>query len=205
MSQNLDMNIDNLSCIPTKTECIIVDKVYAHCRFRECFERVEADIEFGKFKDIRFKPGFIVDGSLSVDDIPNEKYFKRVQFTLRIPYEITRRNGSIKEGYLPDITKDVKIFIPPARDEFDFRIVVETSAELLTKPIQQCDKVIFAVGVFVIIKVVGRVQLLIPAFGFCPTPDECIDFDPAEELCEAFDKQEFPQFFPPQAEDIEWE
>lgn len=186
----------------TENVCIITDKVYAHCQQRECFPDIEETIE-GTFKCIKFKPGFIVPSTLIVTPIDNRPNFKRVRFTLRIPYEITNTDGEVEEGFLPDILKDIVLFIPDeVRDEFDFRIVVETSSRVLGEVIQSNGTINFAVGVFVIVKVVGRVQLLIPAFGFCPEPPECEEFSPDGDICDNFDYLPFPDFFPPQFEDI---
>ncbi len=185
----------------TETVCIITDKVYSHCQQRECFANFTVDIEEGTYDSITFGPGFIVEGSLVVNELENRDNFKRVRFTLRIPFTITRTDGTTFEGFLPDILKDIIIFIPPARDEFDFRIVTETSSKVLDTPTQTNTTVSFAVGIFIIVKVVGRVQLLIPAYGFCPEPPECEQFRP-QDICETFDYESFPDFFPPQFEDI---
>ncbi|EOC99962.1 hypothetical protein [Caldisalinibacter kiritimatiensis] len=188
----------------TENVCIITDKVYAHCQQRECFPDVEVDLEGKKFESIKFKPGFIVPNTLVVTELTNRPNFKRVRFTLRIPYEITTKEGSVIEGFLPDILKDIVLFIPDdVRDEFDFRIVVETSSKVLDGVIESDGTINFAVGVFIIVKVVGRVQLLIPAYGFCPEPPECEEFSPDGDICERFFEYEpFPDFFPPQFEDI---
>lgn len=183
-------------------DCIIADKVYFSCSQRHCIPKVEKILESGKtFDTIRFKPGFIVPNTLIVTDIVNAAPFsKRVQFTLRIPYEIIYTDGTRKEFFLSDIKKDIILLIPDARDEFTFEIVVETRSEILGTPIVSGGKVTFAVGVFVIIKVVGRVQLLIPVIDFCPTPPECEEFTP-EDICENFDYLPFPKFYPDQIED----
>ena len=186
----------------TETVCIITDKVYAHCQQRECFPNIEVDIDGKTFSTIRFRPGFIVDNTLVVSDIQNRPNFKRVRFTLRIPFEVIATDGTVINGFLPDIFKDIILFIPDARDEFDFRIVVETSSKVLGQPTQRGGTLSFAVGVFIIVKVVGRVQLLIPAFGFCPEPPECEEFSPEGDICETFDYEPFPDFFPPQFEDL---
>ena len=201
MTNEFDLNLN--SCQPTETvpECIIVDKVYASCQQRECFPLVEVDLDDKKFSSIRFKPGFIVPGTLTVSDIENRPNFRRVRFTLRIPFEIITTDGCKVEGFLPDIFKDIILFIPDARDEFEFRIVVETSSKVLGQPMQSGGKLSFAVGVFIITKVVGTVQLLIPAFGFCPEPPECEEFSPSN-ICDNFDYEPFPDFFPPQFEDL---
>lgn len=182
-------------------ECIIVDKVYASCQQRECFPMIEEDIDDKTFKELRFEPGFIVPNTLVVTDIENRPQFRRVRFTLRIPYKIIYTDNTFDKKFLPDIQKDVILFIPDARDEFEFKIVVETSSRELGTPAVVGEKITFAVGVFIIIKVVGTVQLLIPAFGFCPEPPECEEFSP-EGICDNFDYAPFPDFFPPQFEDI---
>ncbi len=139
--------------------------------------------------------------TLVITDIENQPNFRRVRFTLRIPFEITTTQGNVIHRFLPDIFKDIILFMPDARDEFEFRIVIETSTDVLGQPIQTGEKLTFAAGVFIITKVVGTVQLLIPTFGYCPAPDFCIEFSP-EDICDEFDYKPFPDFFPPQFDDI---
>lgn len=185
------------------TDCVIVDKVFASCQQRECFPKVEVDLKEKTFGNIKFKPGFIVSNTLIVTDIENMPNFRRVRFTLRIPFEVLDDKGRvIKEGFLPDIFKDIVLFIPDARDEFEFEIVVETKSVVLAPPIQTGDTLSFAVGVFIIVKVVGTVQLLIPTFGYCPAPEPCEEFSPSD-ICDEFDYRIFPDFFPCQMNDEE--
>lgn len=182
-------------------DCIIVDKVFASCQQRECFPEVEIDIEEETFGRIQFRPGFIVPNTLIVTDTDMEN-FRRVRFTIRIPYQVLNPAGNvIVEDFLPDIFKDIIIFIPDSRDEFDFRIIVETKSEVLA-PEEINDTVIFTVGTYIIIKVVGTVQLQIPVYGYCPTPPPCDEFNP-EDICEVFNDSEFPDFFPIQMGDLE--
>jgi hypothetical protein len=54
-------------------------------------------------------------------------------------------------------------------------------------------------GLFIIIKCELKVQLLIPAYGYCPVPDECPGS--TEDPCEAFMQYEVPDFYPPQKMD----
>lgn len=189
--------------------CIIADKVYAQCQQRECFENVVAHLPAGgcfEFLDIIFNPGKIVDGTLVVTPIPDRPNFSRVRFKIKISYTLRVRNtktGAIIciPGTLPQIEKDIVLFIPEARDEFTFEIVIETASQLLNDPIEEDGCLVFAVGVFIIVKVVGRVQLLIPEFGFCPPPDECEEFS-QDDICDIFDMEPFPPFFPTQFENI---
>ncbi len=182
-------------------DCIIADKVFASCQQRECFPEVLADVGCDDFGRIRFRPGFIVPNTLIVTDTAEEN-FRRVRFTIRVPYQVLDADGNIvDEDFLPDIFKDIIIFIPDARDEFDFRIVVETKSEVLAPPTVTDGTVIFTAGVYIIIKVVGTVQLLIPVLGYCPAPQPCEEYSP-EAICEDFEEGEFPEFFPPQLGDL---
>ncbi len=182
-------------------DCVIVDKVFAACQQRECFPGLEYNLDECDFDRIKFRPGFIVPNTLIVTDIPGRPNFRRVKFTIRIPFKVLDDKGNvIAEFFLPDVYKDVILYIPDARDEFDFRIVVETQSVLLSPPDFNNGELNITVGVFIIVKVVGTVQLLIPAYGYCPPPPACEEFSP-EDICEMFDYEEFPEFFPPQLDD----
>ena len=160
--------LDVLGCLDR--DCVIVDKVFASCQQRECFPDLEYELDdVCDFDRVRFRPGFIVPNTLNVTDVKNRPNFRRVRFTIRIPFQVLDEKGNVEEEFfLPDIQKDVILYIPDARDEFDFRIVVETQSVLLCPPEVNNGELNITVGVFIIIKVVGTVQLLIPAFGYCP-------------------------------------
>ncbi|MBM7613927.1 hypothetical protein [Alkaliphilus hydrothermalis] len=218
MAMNLNPNPEDqislekdLYCPDFKAECVIVDKVYFSCQQRECFDEVFAPLPCGgeyEFVDITFNPGEIIEDTLVITPIPNRPNFSRVRFRVRITYTLQVRDKCDPKnilsiaGELPEIQKDIIMFIPEARDEFTFQIVIETASQLLTEPVQEDGFFVFAVGVFIIAKIVGRVQLLIPAFGFCPEPPDCEEFFP-EDICIDFDEVPFPEFFPPQLEDID--
>lgn len=184
-----------------EVDCIVVDKVYAQYQDRDCLTQVEVDLKKDSFDEIRFAPGYIVPGSLIINDIPNRQHFRRVRFDLRIPYEIFFENGRSQRESLPDISKDIIMFIPDARDEFKFKIVAETSSNILGQPIIDDNSISFSAGIFMILKVVGQVQLLVPTFGFCPEPPQAIEFSQEDE-CDNFDNHLFPLFFPLQYGDI---
>lgn len=192
--------LEVLQCL--ENDCVIIDKVFASCQQRECFPDLEYDLDGCSFDRVRFRPGFIVPNTLVVTDIKGRDDFRRVRFTIRVPFQVLDEKGNVeREFFLPDIFKDIILYIPDARDEFDFRIVVETQSVLLSCPVVSGGELNLTVGVFIIVKVVGTVQLLIPTFGYCPPPPACEEFSP-EDICDMFDNVEFPDnFFPPQLGD----
>ena len=197
--------------------CIIAKKVFSHCQQRICYPNVLIPLPCGcgtvTFEKIVFSNGFIVPGSLVITPLPERPNFSRVQFAISVQYVayfINSKGCTVTyEGVLPDILKDIIIFIPDTRDEFNFDIVVETRSEILNTPIMYEDDIKVAVGVFIVVKVVGEVQLLIPAFGYCPEPPECEEYEePLEEdICKVFldfTQTPFPEdFFPPQFQDVQ--
>lgn len=185
-------------------DCIIVDKVFASCQYRECIPQSEIELGEKNFKNIKFKPGFIVPNTLILTDIENRPYFRRVRFTLRIPFQVTDEDRDLTEGFLSDIEKDIIMFIPDARDEFEFKIIVDTNTNLLGQPLKEEKKLTFAVGIFVVVKVVGTVQLLIPTLGYCPEPSIAEEYSTVDAYNE-FDSRPFPEFFPPKFEQIDFE
>lgn len=182
-----------------KNTCVIIDKVFSEYQQKNCFEDISVDIDNNNFKDIMFKPGFIIENTLMITDIESRPNFKRVRFLLKIPFEITTTNNNIIKGYLPNIAKDIIMFMPESQDEFSFNIVIETSSKLLKTPVKSNSQLNFPVGLFIIIKAVGKVQLLIPSFEFCPEPSLCEEFV-EDYIYDIFKFKDFPNFFPLQNE-----
>lgn len=189
---------------------VIADRVYASCQERESFEKVTVPIPdegYFDFANITFSPGKIIDGTLMVTPIHNRPNFSRVQYELAVQFTVKLRNtatGVIKKvhGELPVIKRDIVLYIPKARDEFKFNIIVETAAKVLADPYIEKHNMIFTVGVFIITKVLGKVQLYIPEYRFCPEPADCEEFL-HHDVCEEFEMEPFPEFFPPKLESDE--
>lgn len=196
-----------VNVIEIKPECIIVNKVYSSCKQRECLEYV-VEIPEGsyEFLGVKYNNGEIVSNSLKITKIDNND-FKRVRFKVNIQYIIKLKNlltGEIVtlEEQLPEIEKDIIMFVPKTRDEFRFEVSLETASQLLSVPLINGNTIKMVVGVFIIAKIVGEVQLLVPSFGYCPIPDECEHGIP-EDLCIDFDFRPLPEFFPKQLEDFD--
>jgi YVTN family beta-propeller protein len=195
----------------TERVCIIVEKVYASCQQRECFPTFLVELPCGHgpftFVSMTFANGIILPGSIAITPIPSRPNFSRVQFTIQIPYTLTvmdsRGHVEVLTGKLPDILKDIVLYFPPTRPEFDLNLRVETRSEVLVNPILTNTTIQMAIGSFVITKVTGLVQLMVPAFGFCPEPPLCEEFQNHElNPCLTFvdtTLTPFPSdFFPPQ-------
>jgi len=178
-----------------KTTCIIADKVYFQCQQRDYFDDINIIIGSENFKGIVFKPGFIADNTLIITDIKNRPNFKRAQFILKVPFDIINTSDGIIQSYLPDIPKNIVLFMPDSRDEFSFKVIVETDSSVLTDPIKLNNHLSFSAGVFTIIKVVGEVQLLIPSFEFRPDSSFCQDSN-TDLICDVYQIKNPPSFFP---------
>ncbi len=187
-------------------ECIVTDKVFFQCFQRECIPDFEVQLpaEGGPFTfvDITFQEGFIVPGTLTITPVENmDPTLNRVTFTLRIPFVVRVRNAEgtiISIDSFVDFFKDDIIRIPENPfDEFSFDIVLETRSEALRVAILGSTLVV-TIGSLVVIKVVGRVELVVLSLGFC-VPDRCEEFIPQDE-CEEFLNLPFTQIFPDQLE-----
>lgn len=53
-------------------------------------------------------------------------------------------------------------------------------------------------GYFIVVKCQLIVQLLIPAYDYCPTPREACEEEPEEDPCERFERAPVPKFYPDQ-------
>lgn len=197
--------------------CIIAKKVFAHAQDRICFSLVNIPIPVGAgsvtLEKMIFDNGSIVPGTLVITPLPERPNFSRAQFTITVPYRGILRAATGETvtvtGVLPNIDKDIVLFRPQTRDEFVLDIIIETRSEILNTPTVTQEVVRAAIGVFTVIKVVGEVQLLIPAFGYCPEPPECEEYEEPEDedVCKIFldfTQTPFPEdFFPPMYEDVQ--
>ncbi|MBZ4645632.1 MAG: hypothetical protein PWR27_582 [Petroclostridium sp.] len=197
-------------------ECILVDKVFDSCLKKVCFDDIKVQLPDGidpNFCDIevRFENGVIVPGSLKVlDSSVLPEGCKRIKATVVTNYIVVATcNGKCFEipGTLPEIPLDIVMYHPDTRSEFKFNIIVETRGEVLDQIVEcECNDgciLTLAIGVFVIPKVIGRVQLkLDQVFPYCVPPRECKDFSDVS-ACDDFDSAAFPDdFYPAQSQYI---
>lgn len=185
--------------------CVIVEKVYASCLQKECdpsviiplpttggpFTFVSASFLNGTIDNIIITPIAATDTA-------------RFQFTVEICFSVTLMNPGGVLVTIPNLTltfdKDIILYFPASPSEFDFNLRVETRSEVVGTPTFTATTLDLAIGSYVITKLTGCVQLLIPEYGFCPVPDLCEEFMP-DNPCERFEDSEVPDFFPPQQVD----
>lgn len=81
-------------------------------------------------------------------------------------------------------------------------VKIEMVAEALDGKLLQVDDCYFldiTLGYFLIVKSELIVQLLVPAYGYCPVPDECCEEEePEEDACYRFNHAPIPKFYPDQ-------
>jgi len=192
--KNLCLNPDFMKCpmiqnqIPPPSELgkafIMVPKVLSQYKDRICLRDFTVHIGPHGFSNISFKSGFIVDSTLQIEEIPSRPKFRRVGFSFRIPYEIVTDDNTTIEGYLPDINRDIIMYMPRDFDEFTPHIVVETNSKLLYADVETKGRLNLIIGVFIIIKSVERVTVQVPYFNLRWKYTLCIDF--LDYICEKF-------------------
>jgi len=188
------------------SECIMVDKVFDSCFQRKCEPAKAVILPDGgsyTFDSIVFHPGFIVDGSLEIT--PVRVNFSRVKFSLKVPFSLKIRDTTEDLEHVinddVDFSVDLEMYMPKGPSEFSFDILLETRSQLLKVDIEE-KQAILAVGTFVVVKVVGKVQLQVLSYGYCPPPREYVE-PQEEDVRRRFEVQPFPpEFFPPHTEDI---
>lgn len=116
------------------------------------------------------------------------------------------RTEVISRLYCPDsIAKTTSSNICPCEDDDEvcdseiikLELVADCLDGVITKDCQCCDVLDITLGFHLIVKCELVVQLLVPAYGYCPVPKQCKE-EPAEDPCELFCKLPPPKFYPDQ-------
>ncbi len=156
--------------------CIITDKVFWQCQDRCFLEGIYMDLIGLGYRDILFKPGYIPQDSINISKLEHRPHFKRVRLKIRIPFGVNTPDGKVIEAYLPDIYKDIIMFLPETANQLSYEIIVETKTELLKTPVVVNKQLNLSVGVFILLKAVGKAQLMIPYYDYCPEAAEGKDY-----------------------------
>lgn len=157
---------------------------------------------------------------LSVDKIPlkGDSNFKKIVLNYVISfysdyiddsgvtqfefYEI-HRTDVIGRFYCPDSIAQISASSDEDVTGEEANIIkLEMVAEALDGQIiedEAGDEVLdITLGYFIVVKCQLLVQLLIPAYDYCPVPREACEEEPEEDPCERFDRAPVPKFYPDQ-------
>lgn len=192
--------------------CIQVNKVYDSCLQQETLEDVkvtlsnvcgsgfQAPLELISCRSTTVKGRLVGTIIERLEDRPN---FARVRTKVEIPIEVVFEDCKGKQGTgdaVITIPKDVIMYVPD-ESVIPFKLESIVSAVCVSGDFIPGETFRFRLDICItiILKIVAKVELLIPAFGFCDIPP-CEEF--AENICDEFFKL---PLFPPQLEDIQEE
>ncbi|NFR87703.1 hypothetical protein [Clostridium sp. ZS2] len=159
---------------------------------------------------------------ISVDKIPlmGKPGFKKIVISYKISFysdyidangvnqseffEINRTDV-IGKFYCPDSIAQISASFVPVQnaEDLDSNIIkLEMVADALDGELvedEKCNDVLdITLGYYIVVKCELIVQLLIPAYDYCPVPKEPCQEDPEEDPCERFEKAPIPKFYPDQ-------
>lgn len=119
-------------------------------------------------------------------------------------FEINRTDV-IGKFYCPNSIAQISASFTPvehAKDLDSNIIKLEMVAEALDgELVKDCEEncvLDITLGYYIVVKCELIVQLLIPAYDYCPVPKEPCEEEPDEDPCERFEKAPIPKFYPDQ-------
>ncbi|MGG7142751.1 hypothetical protein ACQPVP_04730 [Clostridium nigeriense] len=213
---------------PAELVCIEVPKVFDQCLIKRCLVYCEGPDTNTSDCELRSDPlanpkRYISSRDfkltlISVDKIPLKKPhgFKKIilHYTISFYSDYLDCDGKTKSEYFEINRTDVigKFYCPDSLSQATTTlgeeicdnnlIKLEMVADILHGEIlkdEHCDEVLdVTLGYYIVVKCELLVQLLIPAYDYCPVPRESCEEEPEEDPCEAFDKAPVPKFYPDQ-------
>lgn len=220
--------IFNPKCFPPPNElvCIQVPKVFDQVALRDCVTRTVTLIPGTGV----INPVFAFEGAddfdivevkvISKADSLKKPGFKKLKLFVRIRYTIHYSDGvnqltqtdeagfnlTVNEIYCPNCLTQIGVIRYPeeqqtTQDKDGLLIKVEALAEAFNDAVNPMTGLLtLDIGTFFVIKCACDVQLLMPAYGYCPVPPE--QPNTAGQTCRTFNdprKTPFPTtFFPDQ-------
>ena len=189
--------------------CVQVNKVYDACLQQETLEDVRVNLTHIRGSGFEPPLNIISCRSTSItgklvgtiierlEDRPN---FARVRTKVEIPIEVVFEDKKGREGSgraVIVVPKDVIMFVPD-ESVIPFQLESVVNAICVSGMFVPGDAFRFDLDVCItiILKIIAKVELLIPAFGFCDIPP-CEEF--AANICDEFFRL---PLFPPQLEDM---
>ncbi|ABR34739.1 MULTISPECIES: hypothetical protein [Clostridium] len=159
---------------------------------------------------------------ISVDKIPlaGRPGFKKIVISYRITFYAdyidangvnqselfeVNRTDVIGKFYCPESIAQISASFVPVQDAADLdsniiklEMVAQALAGELLEDEEGNDVLDITLGYYIVVKCELIVQLLIPAYDYCPVPKEPCEEEPEEDPCERFEKAPIPKFYPDQ-------
>jgi hypothetical protein len=123
--------------------------------------------------------------NLQITRLEERPSFARVQCSVTVPLKVTYRNNSGVTGTADgsaSVNEDIVMYVPEA-SVFPFEIIVAASCNSSVGEFIATDTARCTLCMTVITKVVAETDLLVPVYGYCPSP-EAIDFE--QQFCDRF-------------------
>lgn len=115
------------------------------------------------------------------------------------------RTDVIGKFYCPDPIARVSSSTVPVHCTTDLdsniiklEMVADTLCGELKHDAHGCDVLDITLGYYIVVKSELIVELLIPAYDYCPVPKMPCAEDKEEDVCELFERSEIPKFYPDQ-------
>jgi hypothetical protein len=161
---------------PTELVCVKVDKVYEECKLTRVNEPVTdlCDIAVGTITDVECVSAEVVEEppyfQTTCTILPGRRV--RVVFFWRYTFKYTDAVGT-KTFTSDPIMEEFTVILGRA-GERGLQPQCEVFLECLDCFLIDTTIVRCCIGKLVLFKLFAHVQLLIPAYGFCPEPEECV-------------------------------
>jgi len=180
--------------VPSEVVCINVVKVFDACSQREC---IEVLFDLTEIPDEIVECEIVdIDIECNLRQVQDEPPLVRANVTLMFTVQVTFKIDGFERVVRKRITRTKSVLLFGTNEMF---CKVERVIRCLGCDITPQGDIFCEVGIFLVIKTAADVQLLIPAFGFCPVPPECQELP---TRCEEFLEGPPPPLFPPQPEDF---
>ncbi len=177
---------------PTEIVCIVAKKVYDECKNTQIKEDEFVVYSYlsNPVVDVQFKSVELLDGPVCDDSRPGRV---RVTFKYGIKIKVCFENNT--EIIRTQEVTVVKSFHVPRAGEQGLEISCDIpfieGLECVVKAKSQAGNqnktiIVCCIGILLIIRLFAEVQLMVPAYGFCPEPPDCEEVQSGGGECPEF-------------------
>jgi len=199
---------------PSEIVCIDVTKVFDSCSNVECTEfcvpfngtgvviKPSGPKPVPPFTFVSCTAGPATVGPITTVPVTGQPLLQRVLGTICGPATVTFTDstGATYTISIPSsqlcFNKDVLLYMPNPTTMFGkIEVVTFSCLGARFRTTDTVPTVCVTIGLRAIVKSEGYVQLLVPAYGYCPVPPTCRELG---TVCENFETAPFPTVYPPE-------